>query len=386
MTILLLIADSVRDDAVGPQTAPTLDLLGQEGCRFTRSYCSGSWTVPSLAAIESGLHPHRIGVAHWGQAPQPAAPAGGILAAAGAAGLDVQVYTPAPQWSWLGWPARGQVGDSQDLAAVCAALRGRDRLVVVHHLWTHVPYVCKPLALSGHRRAADAAVDALARIPGADARLARLYAAAVRHLSEEVLPRYLDALLAGGDEVLALVTADHGETWGASLPPGRRVEHVYDLHGRWMTDETTRVPLIAWGRTPQGPVQASAPGGFARGVDLCPTLREILGQPVPADREGRSLLPSLLVGADAPATEALTVASFNVVHPETYPTDGRVQWRRYARVSASGRQTWDALDDGPGPPELAAEHARALGPAAILAAPRPTLAHALRTLGYADAS
>ena len=214
---------------------------------------------------------------------------------------------------------------------------------------THLPYLTVRRPWSGLRNAANAAIAALARHPADMApKLERLYHRSVQHFSEERLPRLVEAASHGGHDVLFAITADHGEHWGECLPAGHKIHHIYDLHGRWLADPTTRVPLIFWGQTVNAPVPSSQRlGGFARGVDMGPTLTDAAGLTWPENPahpiEGHSLIPAVISGEPAPALAALTVRSHNTHVPDTYPPDGRKMWRGYSLRPDAGRWTWDAI-------------------------------------------
>ena len=188
----------------------------------------------------------------------------------------------------------------------------------------------------------------------------------------------MEAAASSGNDVLLAVTGDHGENWGESLPEGRVLEHIYDLHGRWLTEETTRVPLVYWGKGSAGAVPGGRElGGFARGVDLAPTLAALAGVPWPGplpefngptliDRgiqvdgrglvlDGRSLAACVQEGQPSPITEALTVTSHNAIKPAQYPLSGRRMWRRFGLRTPVCRYQWDGasglrvsqtIDDG----------------------------------------
>jgi hypothetical protein len=383
--VLLLIVDSLRADGPGfggGRDTPNLDGLAAEGTRFDQAHASGSWTIPSLVSMLTGSFPHRVGVCRWRHRFEAGRPT--LLSAFVAAGFDVRCLLPNPRWGLRTLPGRGRMGQSQDPAAVQEALQGPgDRLVVVHHWWTHLPYLQQRLPRKGWRRACDAALAALGRHPEELApRLEELYRRAVTSFDRELLPRYLDAAASSGEPVLVALTGDHGENWGEALPAGRRVEHIFDLHGRWLHDCTTSVPLVFQG---PGVPPGGLLGGFARGVDLGPTLCELAGVPWPgvlptpdpvssvhrglpdegaeASIEGVSLASSIRAGVDAPCTSALTVASHNVFFPDTYPESGATTWRRYGLRTADARFLRDLADGersavgigGPPPTRGAAE-------------------------------
>jgi hypothetical protein len=192
------------------------------------------------------------------------------------------------------------------------------------------------------------------------------YADAISWFDQQLLARYLDAASSGGDDVVLALTGDHGENWGESLPPGRKMAHMYDLHGRWMTDETTRVPMLFWGKGAQGSLPAGRTlGGFARGVDMAPTLAALAGVPWPGPLpegegptlvergirrvedlklDGISLASPLHDSSSSPVCDALTVTSYNAIVPARYPTSGKRMWRRFSLRTEDHRYTWDGQD------------------------------------------
>jgi arylsulfatase A-like enzyme len=84
------------------------------------------------------------------------------------------------------------------------------------------------------------------------------------------------------DRTMIIVNADHGEEF---------MDHGNYTHGHALYDELLRVPLII-----SGPV-VETPGRRVETqvsmLDLLPTACEIAGAPVPAEAEGRSLVPLL---------------------------------------------------------------------------------------------
>lgn len=367
----MLVVDSLRADAPGfgggEARTPGLDALAAGGSVYEEAICSAGWTVPSLNAIAAGAFPHRIGVSRW-RHPFPARRPT-LFTAFAAAGFDVRTFFHNPRWAFANTQARGAVGDSQDADAVCAALRapsGADRLVFVHHWWTHLPYRNEAIPRKPWRALCSEILGQLAEDPASQRpRWRRAYLDTLEYLDSELLPRYLDAAHAGGDDVLVCVTADHGENWGESVPAGHEVGHIYDLHGRWLTDDTTRVPLFFHGgrRTDPVPSGQRLPG-YARGVDLAPTLCDLAGVPWPGplseaqgptliergvtaqglQLDGESLAGGLRVGAGPERASAMTLTSHNAVVPAKYPRGARRMWRRYSVRSRIGRYVWDGVD------------------------------------------
>ena len=391
MKVVLFVLDSVRADAPsftgGPAATPTLDRLASEGVVFRHAHCSGSWTIPSLVSMLTGCSPPRTGVCNWRHRPHPDVPF--LPDHLADHDLPTKLYAANPRWIFAGWPVPPETGDSQDLDGLAADLAAPGAgLYVVHHWWTHIPYTARRASWEAHRTVAGRMVEALHRDPTlVAARLRGLYHRAITHWSEVILPPLLEALASSGEDHLVVVTADHGESWGELVPGGAPVEHIFDLHGRWLEDATTAVPLVMWGRTAHGAIRpAQIDTGFARGIDLAPTLAEAFGVPPLRATDGQGLLGCLHDSERAPADAALTVGSQNTWIPETYPRSGTEMWRTWSLRDAQGRHTWDARSDE-ARPDFAAAHGAARGPHGVDVAHSPSpqdrrLAHQLRTLGY----
>jgi arylsulfatase A-like enzyme len=125
---------------------------------------------------------------------------------------------------------------------------------------------------------------------------------------DQHLQAIFDELRADGldDDTVVVVFADHGESFGEHRFGGQQMF----LHGETLYDEALRVPLLFRvpgqpGRTVDGRVQL---------VDLGPTLVDLVGVPVPAAFEGRSLRTALEGAQLAPApvyAELLPATSWN---------------------------------------------------------------------------
>ncbi len=372
MLVVLIVADSVRADAPGfgggPACTPMLDLMGMQGVTFDDCYCSAAWTVPSLVALATGTFPHRVGVARWRHPFPRHRPT--LMSAFAAAGFEVHTVVHNPRFCLANTGQRGIVADSEVPDQVVAALRtppGCDRFVLIHHWWTHLPYVQEKLPKKRWKKSCDLEIEALGHQPeDAVPRLTDAYHEGLSWFDERLLDRYLEAAVQGNDDVLVCFTADHGETWGESLPSDHAIEHMYDLHGRWISDETTRVPLLFWGKSAQGPLPAGRRiPGVARGVDLAPTLTGLAGVPWPGpapgaaaptliDRgldpdgaglatDGVSLVDCIHAGTRTPLSDALTVTSHNALVPAKYPRSGRRMWSRFGLRTDVRRYVWDGL-------------------------------------------
>jgi len=93
--------------------------------------------------------------------------------------------------------------------------------------------------------------------------------------------RILDAIEKLTPGAMVIYTSDHGHAMNA---------HGLHTKGAAIYDEITRVPFIVnWtGRLKPGTI-----GGLASHIDLCPTIMEYFGLPVPKMFQGRSMMPVL---------------------------------------------------------------------------------------------
>jgi arylsulfatase A-like enzyme len=98
--------------------------------------------------------------------------------------------------------------------------------------------------------------------------------------ADRVFARTLAALSKAGvgPDAAVFVVGDHGEAFG---------EHGTVSHGRWLYDETTRIPLVvrAPGRLPAGS-RVRGPCGI---VDVAPTVLELCGLAAAPELDGSSL-------------------------------------------------------------------------------------------------
>lgn len=432
MIVLFIVVDSLRSDAPsfagGEAKTPLMDRLASEGAWFADLFASGASTLPSLISLLTGSFPHRVGVGRW-RHPFPARRPT-LMTAFAAAGFRVACFSPHPKWGFLNTPGAGSVGDSQDENAILStlgAVGSGDLLLVIHHWWTHLPYITRALDEDKWHAACDFSLESLGRHPSRVAStLRRSYHRSITFFSEELLGRYLDAAGSGGREVLLVLTGDHGENWGEALPPGRRIEHVYDLHGRWLADTTIRVPLLLWGK---GIPARGRLDGMIQGVDLTPTVADLASVawtgPLPLvqgpkvinrgigsegqglELAGRSLAPWIATGVGEPAREAMTVTTQNAYLPLDYPSEGRRYWRTFGLRTEDAWIVWDGVEGqlqvtplGNEPPpdpaalgeRLAAEHRRALDGGPLIPEPdgetstdhTDPVADRLRTLGYLE--
>jgi arylsulfatase A-like enzyme/Tfp pilus assembly protein PilF len=299
--ILLVSIDTLRADALGcygsaRARTDTLDRLASEGVLFRAAISPSPVTLPSHAAMLTGLDPWRLGILHNGiyrLAPrfdsiaeiladegfETAAVIGGYPLTADS-GLDqgFALYDDAiPLGADPGY-AHPERRAEEVTDAAASWLRGRIDparrfFLFVHYYDVHAPYR-PPEAYVG--------AGAAETYPG--------YRGEVAYVDDQI-GRLLDALRTGGllDETLVVVTSDHGEGL---------MDHGEPTHSIFLYDEIVRVPLIL--RFP-----AAIPGGriveeVVGLVDLAPTLLDAVGLAERGRRiDGRSLWPLATREADA---------------------------------------------------------------------------------------
>ncbi len=345
MSLVWIVADSVRADVFGCDgggaATPTVDRLAAEGARFERVCSCAPWTVPSVAAMLTGVHGHRLGLAKWEQPWPDRFPS--VFDRAAAAGLTVASFVFDPAHLFRRVPAAGVAGSSQDTAALLAWLRAhRDQefLLFVHYWWTHIPYVSKPMTVPAWKQVSDRVLAGLRAGPAAREGVKKLYRHAVHRFSEEWLPPLLDTL--DLDRTSVMITADHGESWGEREETAG-LRDVFDLHGNHLHDEVLRVPLVV---RPPGGGGGHDVTGLARTVDLAPTVADLLGlDPLGPRIDGLSLADCVQSGVPAPATEAIAAQNRDVVDAPDLPASADDLWRAYSLTTLDHKLIWEPAAD-----------------------------------------
>ncbi|MGA7745333.1 MAG: sulfatase-like hydrolase/transferase [Polyangia bacterium] len=345
MRIVVVVADSLRADVLGhaggPCATPFLDRMAAEGTSFCSVFTSAPWTVPSMAALVTGVYPHRLGVFRWEHPILARFPT--VFSAAAQAGARVASFVFHPRYLFSAVPEANVLGSSQDFDAVCSFLRNtheRNLLTFVHYWGTHLPYLDRPLSVGAWGDICSQILAAGRKNPAVVLpKLRALYQRAVERFSELFLPRLADAIAChASDGFLVVVTADHGETWGERQ--GRPPETVFDLHGNALYDESLRVPLLAWG---PAWLHRGCVDGLARTVDLAPTLAEILGarDALASDADGVSLASAFRQGTPLAAEETQAFASDDFLStPRPAPRSPAELWTAFALRGRRWKYLW----------------------------------------------
>jgi arylsulfatase A-like enzyme/tetratricopeptide (TPR) repeat protein len=296
--VLLITIDTLRADAMssygGPAVTPALDDLARDGVRFTFAHAHAVLTLPSHASILTGRYPYQHGIRDNSGYRMPAGlpTLATLLKRAGYAtgafvgafplhsrfGLNqgFDVYddrfgeTQAPtELVMPERPASAVVPLAREWIAAAARRNGAEPWFAWVHLFDpHAPYQPPP--------------------PFDRDYAGREYFGEVAAVDHALAP-LLDDIRASSRPTIVIVTGDHGEALG---------DHGETTHGLFAYEATLRIPLIITELPRVDPVSRppGAPGEVsevsARHVDLLPTVLDAVGQPIPADLPGRTLLPA----------------------------------------------------------------------------------------------
>ena len=349
-SIVLISLDTTRADHLGcyggGKTTPNIDAWAREGVIFDLALTPVPITLPAHASLLTGLLPHRHGVRDNGVYRLPedvatlAATLGGAgydtAAVVGSAVLDRQYglargfarYDDRVEGAGAGQLA---IAERPATAVTDAAIRTARELrtpffLFVHYFDAHAVY--QPPSPFRERFAES------------------LYAGEIAYVDDQIgrLRREL-AGLGRAEDLVAVVTADHGESLG---------EHGEATHGVFLYQSTLHVPLvvIAPGRWPAGS-RAAAPVSL---VDIAPTLAQFAGAAIPGTLDGRALDPKAAAGGDRwlPLESEFGYNSYGWA-PLVGLTDGRLKW-----VGAPGPELYDLHADPHEATNLAAPRARDL--------------------------
>ena len=397
--LVLVTIDTLRADRLGcygsrDVATPWIDRLAQEGALASQAVVHVPLTRPSHVSLFSGLYPAEHGIRDnvspslGSEIPTLA----GTLKAAGfrtaafvssivvgaQSGLNRGFDTYSDRFELDGDDARflntiqrrGDLPTAEAIAWLEAQREGR--LFAWLHLYDpHDPYEPpEPYAARYAGRPYDGEVA----------------------WSDELVGRLDDALarLRLNADTLLVVTSDHGEGLG---------EHGESVHGFFVYQSTLRVPLVVRG---PGIPAASRLGVTARGVDLMPTLLELLGVAAPARQSGRSLARALR-GLEKPAEEPSYAESLVPLLHFGWSDLRTLSDGRWKYIQAPRPELYDLRED-PGETKnlavseparaealrrglerlLVAERAAARGDAGASAVP-PDLLEKLGALGYLGA-
>ena len=302
-SVLLITLDTTRADHLGcygaaADASPEIDALARRGVVFARAQSVSPITLPAHASLLTGQYPFRHGVRNNGMfaLPDSAVPLAVVLAERG---YRTAAFVSASVLARRYGLARGFEVYSDDLSKGSQAQRSmvpsrRGEVTVAEAVaWLEaqppgVPFFCWVHLYDPHApydppeafRSRFPTNPYRGEIAYADAMVGRLLAA-------------LDRLGVTGSTAVAVI-GDHGEALG---------EHGEQTHALLLHQATLHVPwVLAAPGLPQGATVSSP----VSGVDLMPTLLELVDVPPPrVPVDGTSLLPLLAGGGGDPAGRPL---------------------------------------------------------------------------------
>ena len=301
LNIVFVLIDTLRSDRLGSYgyerpTSPTMDSLADTGIRFSRHYSQSSWTKTSMAAIWTGIYPHRNGILRFDHAlPQDALLPAEILQEEG--------YSTAAIWR-NGWvaptfgfdqgfdtyhrPGTGmQMGfrrrESENPYAKISGsdVDVTDNAIEFLRLAGDSPFMLYLHYMDAHQYMSDE-TSALFGSSYSD-----LYDNSI-HWTDRNIAALIRTLEAEGlrDNTVVVITSDHGEAFGEHGAEG----HAKDLHA-----EVIRVPWIL--SLPFSLKDGIVVDALSENVDIWPTLFDLLGASDLEYADGRSRLPEILTSA-----------------------------------------------------------------------------------------
>jgi arylsulfatase A-like enzyme len=350
--ILLISIDTLRADHLSSYgysrvTSPVLDALAAEGALFENVFAQRAETWPSMTSILTSLYPHEHGVRHNGESlqatipilPQLLKPHGyqtaaflGNMKTAPHRGFDEKKISSTVQ---------RDVGVNE---AAMGWLRERARepfFAWVHYVGPHRPYsppkrFAERFVTEYDGPIAGATFEALSRVTLEKtvlsvedvAHVAGLYDGEIAFVDSAigVLLRALEERGAS-ENTLVVIVGDHGEALYD--------RNFYFYHTCSIYDSTLHIPLILrWpGVVPAG----TRVERVVEGIDIVPTIFELVGLPVLERFSGRSVA-ALATGASAQRQMGAPDArAFSELGPEVRS----IRTRRWRYVENGGSKPPD---------------------------------------------
>lgn len=306
VNVLFILIDTLRADRLGcygyeRDTSPLLDILASRGVRFDRHLSQSSWTKCSMASQWTGLYPNRSGVTRFDEVVPEAAdlPAeifsdsgyrtagifrnGWVMGYFGF-GQGFEVYArpfPEPVSSKIRAENPTITTGGSDLDVTAAAseflrLHGHERWFLYMHLMDVHEYLYSEETAVFGTSYSDVYDNSILWV-------------------NSVLNPFFEELASEGrlENTLIVITSDHGEAFG---------ERGFEGHARHVYKETTEVPLIiSFPFRLEEPVVVS---DRSAGIDVWPTIFDLLGMSGFEVSDGQSRVPEILAAARKEAPES----------------------------------------------------------------------------------
>lgn len=319
LNLLLLTVDTLRADHLGfygygRDTSPFLDSLASEGAVFDWAFTEKPRTSPSFASIMTSTYPRRHGIHNTYEVlAREHLTLAEILREAGY--VTAAVVTNANLYPVYGFDQGfdryfygEHVAEEQTALALKWLKEGASEpfFLWVHYVDPHRPYLPPSpydrRYLGGARAAPQSTLQESSALaiqdhapnrdpyePGTrvdwqivtagtsfDGYIAR-YDGEIRYTDDQIR-RLVESIAPGRlNRTLLVFTADHGESFGEQGVFG---------HGPTAHDSNSRIPLVF--RLPGEVPAAQRISAVAGGVDIAPTILELLGIAIPAQVQGRS--------------------------------------------------------------------------------------------------
>lgn len=296
LNVLILTLDTTRWDklgAYGDHTAqtPNLDRLAAEGVLFEQAITSAPLTLPAHSTLFTGKLPPRHGVRDNGGYvldPQHTTMAALLKGTGRATGAFVGAFVLDSKWGLnQGFDIYFDKFDVSRYRSVSLGdvARRADEVVDNALPWLE-QHASQPFFAWLHFY--DAHSPYTPPEPFASRFRDRPYAGEIAFVDHQVgrVLRWLD-VKGLKERTIVIAIGDHGESLN---------EHREGTHGLFIYDATVRVPFIV--RAPFREMAGKRVRAVVRSEDVLPTVLDMLGEPVPGDVEGQSLVP-LMTGLQA---------------------------------------------------------------------------------------
>lgn len=351
--VLVIVLCTLRRDRLGfhghgQPTSPFLDAMADRGVVFERNIAQAPWTRPSMAALFTGRYPRDLHLdtdVSWPRTPLRLPDTAVLLAEA----LGEQGYATvgavghARLQADMGF-AQGfdRYADPSDAFAAHEAAPTSEVVVTAAlALAADVPLdqrlylrfnaldTHEPIRAPERYHAFFSGRLRLDRQPGWERR--RAYDAAIR-ATDAQLARLVTELRSVRPNLLVVLAADHGEGLLSPAHHGR-------AHGNHLYRSAVETPLVL--QHPALPPHRV--GDLSMNIDVLPTVLDLLGAPVPAGIDGRSLAPVARGEVDETGhVHAFTETFFRDAHAESVVTRDWQLIRTYAGPGFVSART-DAL-------------------------------------------
>jgi arylsulfatase A-like enzyme len=256
---IVILIDTLRADAVAKANTPVLDGLAAKGDSVPMAWSAGTWTVPSVIGLFTGMpvrqHGWDLPSGKIGKYPPfpPVPTLAEVMKQGGFAttGMYANTYLTPELGFERGFDSWRRVPDKavpRELAKTVKKWKDTER----HFLYLHIMGPHSPLRPSPEAAARwefdpswteenggmNIGVAKRGRKPGARAQYEKGYHAVVED-TDALLGEILQSLAPYADDAVIVVTSDHGEMLGT--------HNERFGHGTWAWQELTHVPLIAVG-------------------------------------------------------------------------------------------------------------------------------------------